>query len=240
MTDIIIKEIDIKDIKNYPICILGPDVDSRLNIVNWYCYHNREQFASVICITSNLYGFKYIPTESKYYMYSSVILKYVYKKQQDTKDKMLIILDDMVNQIDKTDKEFIALFTTSRHQLITPILIMNDITQLWSLYRKCFGYLIIKKEDQKRRRKLLYDQFWNDSWCSYEDFNKILEKCTEDNKSLVIKLCGIDGPGMSKSVYYLDLLDTRNIPEFEMNGLDHIEIDKIQIKKESKIILVPK
>jgi hypothetical protein len=237
-----IKELSIKKIElNSRIGVLGPTHSGKTTIIDWLCYYNQRRIRAAMCIstTADLNGeYKYIPPILIHNTYKQKPIKNLIHFQDTVakdgaktfKDKRqmyqsVLILDDVMAEIKKykSDTFFTQLFTAGRHSFMSIILACQDITQIPSSLRGCIEYLIIRKENQARRRKSLYDSYWNSQWSTYQEFVDILDKCTEGYKSMVIAIKNINKPGakMNDCVFYLNLPDKKIIPEFRL-GLDYI------------------
>jgi len=92
----------------------------------------------------------------------------------------------------KRDKKIEKVFFSSRRLQITCFMVAQVLELIPMMFRGCLGYVIIMGTINNRKRKYIYDNYWNCSFGNFKLFNSICDKVFSQKFTyLVLDNCSV-------------------------------------------------
>lgn len=98
-------------------------------------------------------------------------------------EEIVILFDDCILDINKSDKYFESLFTRARHYRISPIVITQKLRNISPTCRYNVDYVCCTKIYNSLEKDIIYSEYGN---VDKRNFFKILDKCTDNYNLLII------------------------------------------------------
>lgn len=177
------------------IAIIGTRGSGKTVIIKYFLYYNhkRIRIPMLISATAQLEGdFKgVLPDLFIYENYDPDKIQLLINDQMQVKKKYengivnprikkhsVLIMDDIVgtDKIWKKDKGFKNTFFAGRHYWLSNIVSVQTPMQIPPEYRDNIDYVIVTSITTDKRKRSLYDNFWDSRYGTYKEFNTVFKK----------------------------------------------------------------
>lgn len=192
-----IKFFDLNKIKKDSIVVLiGKRRTGKSYIIKSLLYFHRElSIGTVISPTDGILNYysKFIPSMLIFPEYTPKLLERIFARQQLALTKgwanphAFLLMDDCLSDA-KTwskDRKIIDIFNNGRHYKLLYILAMQSPMAIPPAFRTNIDFTFILKNNNHSDRKKIYENYAG-MFKSFEEFEIVLDNCTEDFNCLVI------------------------------------------------------
>lgn len=254
MRDLALKKFNLKNFKiNSKIVIFGKSGTGKSSMLRWilYAMHKKFRIGMLISETADmnheydgifpdaLIFQSFVSEKMNQFLKHQIELR-LQKEANNPKYvnkilEALIVMDDCFGRSVKWAKDpFIrTMMYQARHYFITLILSAQQPLSIPSEFRNAIDYVIIKRTNLEKERKKLFENYWNTTLGDYDDFNEILNKCTENWGAMVIDNKAMDaGDSIEKSIFYLRTPDPKYLPKFRIGNPEIWQICKRRFNRE--------
>ena len=228
-----IKRFNLKNIKrNRTIAIIGGRGQGKTTIIKTLLYYSGKTIRLPILISATagingdfkniipdiLIYEKYVPNKIDIFISDQIVLKEKIAKGQCSKNvKQLgyLIMDDIIgtDPIWKNDKHFKRIFYAGRHFNITNIISVQNPIDIPPGFRENIDYVIITSCNTDKRKKHIYEHFWNDKYGNFADFKSMLYKITSNPFHCLLMDQKSQGNKLSEYVYWAKGVDPLKLPK---------------------------
>ena len=252
--DFEIKEFDMNSVpKDKKLLFLGKTGSGKSSLVVDYLYHNRDfPLVYVICPTElmNETYAPHVPAATTYEHYNPETIGSILKSQAKVivtkKDKGLqfnskcaIIMDDCLADADEwvNDKNISWIFNNGRHNEITFIIALQYPVGIPPKLRSNIQYSFLCRENQPALQRKYYELYAG-VFPTFDLFQSVFLKCTEDYGCLVIKNDSLSS-NLEDQVFHYKI-DFRKRPFWSDFKLCYKELwignDMIQAKRKKSLL----
>lgn len=199
MDNFIIKKFDMKKMKNdSTVVLIGKRRTGKSFLIKDMLYHKQNIPSGLVIsntdhVSDPPFFQQFIPRILIHKEYSSKILQDVFKRQEKAKQEnwknkyFFVVMDDCISDANawKKDKSIKEIFFNGRHYKILYILSTQDPMAITPGLRGNIDYIFIHKTNNKKVMNQIFDNYAG-IFDSFTTFKYFLEKCTQDNRVMVI------------------------------------------------------
>jgi hypothetical protein len=192
-----LRKFDINSLnKESIIVLLGKRMTGKSVLIKDILYHKKDiPLGTVISRTDHVqhYYDKFIPSMLIHKQYDPLIIEKVFKRQEKALDEgwahphTFLLMDDCLSDAKAftKDPKIQDIFYNGRHFKILYILAMQSPMGIPPAFRTNIDYTFILKNNNGSDRERIYKNYAS-MFRSFEEFEIILDNCTEDYNCLVI------------------------------------------------------